>query len=158
MRVLKREHVRCQRDECVTALTERDERGEVRRIWMVGERRMKKSVPSSCQIPTGSLASQLSRFRRPAEVITAPCGLDCRPLAHRCNVVKDVQIGPEGRAPSQKSIWTHVYSPTSSPFLWRRHHLCPGWISDSDPVIIHSSDTEQMSPILMLPDSSVWCF
>lgn len=62
---------------------------------MVEERRMKKSVASSSQIPTGSLACQLSLFRRPAEVITAPRGLDCRPLAHRRNVVKDVQIGPE---------------------------------------------------------------
>lgn len=155
MRVLKRGRVRCRQDECVSALHGEKRAGGGKQDLNGGGAQDEKECTCGCQIPTGSPACQLSRFRRPAEAITAPCGLDCRPLTRRCNVVRDIQIGPASRVQSQKSIWAYVYSLTSSPFLWRCHHLCPGWISDSDPVIIHSSDTEQMSPILTLPDSSV---
>lgn len=49
---------------------------------MAEERRMEKSVPFTLSdIYRLAVACLPSRFRRPAEVIAAPCGLDRRPLA-----------------------------------------------------------------------------
>lgn len=72
-----------------------------------------ESAPlSGCQIPAGMLACQLSRLRRPAEMIMGLCGLAVLPLTDYCNAIIGVQMGPclsaqPGEHQSLQVIYSH---------------------------------------------------
>lgn len=118
MRALKQRCVCRQQDVGITVLAEDSvERGgrEGKKVWSgrgVQEDGEESAPLSGCQIPAGMLACQLSRLRRPAEMIMGLCGLAILPLTDYCNAIIGVQMGPclSAQQPREHQSLQVIYS------------------------------------------------